>query len=123
MLQWLMTQCQFHISLETILAHAGYDDVPASIAKQLINSYITSLTYLFNKSIVKGIFPSELKVLLFLSRDILLKYQIIVQYQFFLTFLQILKKYTITLLTLLTNFIFYISFNLDFAKDIRYSKH
>ena len=40
----------------------GYDDVPASIAKQLINSYIKSLTDLINKSIVKGIFPSELKV-------------------------------------------------------------
>ena len=41
---------------------AGCDDVPASIAKQLSNSYIKPLTYLINKSICKGIFPSELKV-------------------------------------------------------------
>ena len=41
---------------------AGYDDVPASIAQKLIISYIKSLTYLINKSIAKGIFPSELKI-------------------------------------------------------------
>ena len=68
---------------------AGYDVVPASIAKLLINSYIKPLTYLINKSIVKGIFPSELKVAkvipIFKSGPILLKYQIIVQYQFFNT--------------------------------------
>ena len=39
---------------------AGYDGIPASIAKQLINSYIKPLSYLINKSISDGIFPTEL---------------------------------------------------------------
>ena len=41
---------------------AGYDGIPASIAKQLINSYIKPLSYLINKSISGGIFPTELKL-------------------------------------------------------------
>ena len=41
---------------------AGYDGIPASIAKQLINSYIKPLSYLINKSISDGIFPTELKL-------------------------------------------------------------
>ena len=39
---------------------ASYDGIPASIAKQLTNSYFKSLSYLINKSIFDKIFPTEL---------------------------------------------------------------
>ena len=41
---------------------AGYDEMPASIMKQLINNYAEPLTYLINQSISQGIFPEELKL-------------------------------------------------------------
>ena len=41
---------------------AGYDEMPASIMKQLINYYAEPLTYLINQSISQGIFPEELKL-------------------------------------------------------------
>ena len=43
---------------------AGYDipGIPASITKQLINSYIKPLSHLINKSISNRIFPTELKL-------------------------------------------------------------
>ena len=44
------------------ISSAGYDGIPVSIAKQLINSYIKPLSYLINKSISEGIFPTELKL-------------------------------------------------------------
>ena len=40
----------------------GYDEMPASILKQCIDTYIDPLTYLINVSINQGIFPSELKI-------------------------------------------------------------
>ena len=40
----------------------GYDEIPASILKQCIDTYIDPLTYLINLSINQGIFPSELKI-------------------------------------------------------------
>ena len=39
----------------------GYDNIPASIAKQCIQHYIKPLTYLTNSSFECGIFPNELK--------------------------------------------------------------
>ena len=41
---------------------AGYDNIPASIAKQCIEHYIKPLTYLINSSFQYGIFPNELKL-------------------------------------------------------------
>ena len=41
---------------------SGYDELPASIMKQCIDSYIEPLTLLINKSIQQGVFPVELKI-------------------------------------------------------------
>ena len=41
---------------------AGYDNIPASIAKQCIQHYIKPLTYLIISSFECGIFPNELKL-------------------------------------------------------------
>ena len=41
---------------------AGWDDFPALVAKQSIDSYIEPLTCLINRSFKDGIFPSELKL-------------------------------------------------------------
>ena len=40
----------------------GNDEMPASILKQCIKTYIDPLTYLVNLSINQGIFPDELKI-------------------------------------------------------------
>ena len=39
---------------------AGWDNFPARVAKQSINSSIEPLTCLINRSFADGIFPSEL---------------------------------------------------------------
>ena len=41
---------------------AGYDELPASIMKQCICSYIDPLILLINQSIAQGVFPAELKI-------------------------------------------------------------
>ena len=41
---------------------AGYDELPASIMKQLINYYAEPLTHLINQSILQGLFPEEMKI-------------------------------------------------------------
>ena len=41
---------------------SGYDELPASIMKQCIDSYIEPLTLLINKSIQQGVFPVELRI-------------------------------------------------------------
>ena len=41
---------------------AGYDEIPASIMKQLGNYYAESLTHLINQSISQGLFPEEMKL-------------------------------------------------------------
>ena len=41
---------------------AGYDEIPASIIKQLANYYAEPLTHLINQSILLGHFPKELKL-------------------------------------------------------------
>ena len=40
----------------------GYDELPASIAKQCIDNYVVPLTYIVNMSLMEGVFPSELKL-------------------------------------------------------------
>ena len=40
---------------------AGYDGIPASTAKQQINSFVKPISFLINKSIYNGIFSTELK--------------------------------------------------------------
>ena len=40
----------------------GYDEIPASIMKQLANYYAEPLTHLINQSILQGHFPKELKL-------------------------------------------------------------
>ena len=41
---------------------AGWDFIPASIAKQCLKHYIKPLTYLINSSFESGTFPEELKL-------------------------------------------------------------
>ena len=41
---------------------AGYDEIPASIMKQLANDYAEPLTHLINQSILQVHFPKELKL-------------------------------------------------------------
>ena len=41
---------------------AGYDEMPASIMKQLIAYFVHPLTFLINKSIFQRTFPDELKL-------------------------------------------------------------
>ena len=41
---------------------AGYDEMPASIMKQLINYYAEPMTHLINQSISQGIFHEQLKL-------------------------------------------------------------
>ena len=41
---------------------AGWDFIPAFIAKQCIKHYIKPLTYLINTSFKSGTFPEELKL-------------------------------------------------------------
>ena len=41
---------------------AGFDEIPASIIKQLVNYYTEPLTHLINQSILQGYFPEELKL-------------------------------------------------------------
>ena len=41
---------------------SGYDELPTSILKQCVDSYITPLTCLINMSISQGIFPNQLKL-------------------------------------------------------------
>ena len=40
----------------------GYDELPASIAKQCIDYYVLPMTYIINMSLIEGIFPSEHKL-------------------------------------------------------------
>ena len=41
---------------------AGYDEIPASLMKQLVIYYAEPLTYLINQSISQGLFPEEMKL-------------------------------------------------------------
>ena len=41
---------------------AGYDEIPASIMKQLINYYAEPLTHLINQSILQCLLPEEMKI-------------------------------------------------------------
>ena len=41
---------------------AGYDEMPASIMKQLVDYFLLPLTFLINKSIAQGTVPDELKI-------------------------------------------------------------
>ena len=40
----------------------GWDNIPASIVKQVIHWYIKPLVFLINQSLIKGVFPDELKL-------------------------------------------------------------
>ena len=51
-----------HILILLKNSSAGYDELPAHILKQNILLYIKPLTPLVNTSIIKGIFPDELKM-------------------------------------------------------------
>ena len=50
------------IILSTKNSSPGWDDIPASVAKKCIGSYIAPLTHVINNSILEGIFPTELKL-------------------------------------------------------------
>ena len=41
---------------------AGYDELPSSIMKQCVETYVKQLTFLINMSITQGNFPNELKI-------------------------------------------------------------
>ena len=51
-----------NIILSLKISSSGYNELPAYIAKQCIDSYIMPLTYVINMSFREGIFPSELKL-------------------------------------------------------------
>ena len=40
----------------------GWDDISASIIKKTYTSFIQPLTHILNLSIIKGVFPNELKI-------------------------------------------------------------
>ena len=40
----------------------GYDELPSSIMKQCVETYVKQLTFLINMSITQGTFPNELKI-------------------------------------------------------------
>ena len=40
----------------------GYDELPSSIMKQCVDTYVKQLTFLINMSITQGNFPNELKI-------------------------------------------------------------
>ena len=39
---------------------SGWDNFPTVVAKQCVDGYISPLTYIINRAIIQGIFPSEL---------------------------------------------------------------
>ena len=41
---------------------AGYNELQASIKKQSVETYVESLTFLINISIMQGAFPNDLKI-------------------------------------------------------------
>ena len=84
---------------------AGFDDLPAVVAKQSIDSYIEPLTCLINRSFSDGIFPDELKltriVAIFKSGDstVLSNYRPISILSFFAkVFEKLLYKYLLSFL-------------------------
>ena len=56
----------FHIDLNEVItvknSSPGYDGIPATLAKRVINSYIKPLTLLINLSFSVGSFTDELKL-------------------------------------------------------------
>ena len=40
----------------------GYDELPSSIMKQCVETYVKQLTFLINMSITQGNFPNEPKI-------------------------------------------------------------
>ena len=91
---------------QTILSlknsRAGWDDLPAVVAKQSIDNYTERLTCLLNRSFSDGIYPSELKlariVPIFKSGDItvLSNYRLISILSFFaMVFEKLLYTYLI----------------------------
>ena len=70
---------------------AGYDELPSSIIKQCVETYVKQLTFLINMSITQGTFPNELKknarvIPLYKGEDT----QLI--YQFYIISLKYLRK-------------------------------
>ena len=58
----------------------GYDELPASIAKQCIYNCVVPLTYIINMSLMEGVFPSEQQLYLSLNLGNLIKLLIIDRY-------------------------------------------
>ena len=106
---------------------AGWDDFPALLAKQSIESYIEPLTCFINRSFLEGIFPIELK----LARVVQFLYQVTLQFliiifcQSILSFF--LQKYMRnccinTYLIFLMQIEPYTSINLGFVRNTQRSK-
>ena len=51
-----------HIISNMTNSAAGYDELPSSIMKQCIETYVKQLTFLINMSITQGNFPNGLKI-------------------------------------------------------------
>ena len=51
-----------HIISNMTNSAAGYDELPFSIMKQCVETYVKQLTFLNNMSITQGNFPNELKI-------------------------------------------------------------
>ena len=47
----------------------GWDGLPAFVAKQCVDGFITSLTKIINMCITQGVFPNEIK----LARDLYIR--------------------------------------------------
>ena len=47
-----------HIIYNMINSAAGYDELPSSILKQCVETYVKQLTFLINMSITQGNFPN-----------------------------------------------------------------
>ena len=74
----------------------GYDELPASIAKQCIDNYVVPLTYIINMSLIEGIFfRSELElanVVPSSNLENLIKLLIIDQYRVYPSFQKYSKR-------------------------------
>ena len=62
-----ISEITFFYEVEHIISNmtnsaAGYDELPSSIMKQCVETYVKQLTFLINMSITQGNFPNELKI-------------------------------------------------------------
>ena len=101
----------------------GFDEIPVSIMKQLVNYYAVPLTHLINQSILQGYFPEEYKLAKVLpiykseNEQLVQNYRPISIYPFFSkSFEKIMSNYIIQFME--ENELFYKKINLDLENSI-----